>query len=129
MSGIAYRGASLALDGGEVVMRAAVTLACVLVLQTVVMGIYMRVREAGELSRLFAAWKVAIWVGITGMAASACWFTAMTLQNVAYVRAVGQIELVFTFVASFVIFREKTNARELVGICLIVAAILIFLLG
>ncbi len=129
MSGIAYRGASLALDGGEVVMRAAVTLACVLVLQTLVMGIYMRLRESGELTRLFAAWKVALWVGITGMLASACWFTAMTLQNVAYVRAVGQIELVFTFIASLVFFRESTNVKEVVGILLIVSGILLLLLG
>jgi len=110
-------------------MRAAVTLACVLVLQTLVMGIYMRLREAGELTRLFAAWKVALWVGITGMLASACWFTAMTLQNVAYVRAVGQIELVFTFIASLVFFRESTNVKEVVGILLIVGGILLLLLG
>ncbi len=129
LSGIAYRGAALALEGGEVVMRAAVTLACVLMLQTLVMGIYMRVREAGELSRLLAAWRVAIWVGITGMIASACWFTAMTLQNVAYVRALGQIELVFTFIVSLLFFKESTNTKEVAGILLIVGGILLLLLG
>jgi hypothetical protein len=34
------------------------------------------------------------------MLASAGWFSAMTLQNAAYVKAVGQIELVFAFLAS-----------------------------
>ncbi len=129
LSGIAYRGAALALDGGEVVMRAAFTLACVLVLQTIVMGLYMRLRVPGELTRLLRAWKLAVWVGITGMIGSVGWFTAMTLQNVAYVRAVGQVELVFTFIASIVFFRERTNPGEVIGILLIVGGILLLLSG
>ena len=52
----------------------------------------------------------------------------MTMQNAAYVRAVGQIELVFTFIASYFIFKERTNQIELLGIGLIVAGIVIILL-
>ena len=43
--------------------------------------------------------------------------------------AVGQIELVFTFVASVVFFREKTKPVEVAGILLIVGGILILVLG
>ena len=56
------------------------------------------------------------------------WFTAMTIQNVAYVRALGQIELVFTFIASTVFFKEKSTGTEIVGIVLIVVGILLLLL-
>ena len=63
------------------------------------------------------------------MLGSAAWFTAMTLENAAYVRAVGQIELVFTLVASYFFFRERSTALELVGIVLIVGGIVILLLG
>lgn len=52
----------------------------------------------------------------------------MTLQQVAYVRALGQIELVFTFLASFFLFRERVNPLELAGCLLIVGGILTLLL-
>ena len=63
------------------------------------------------------------------MLGSVCWFTAFTLQNAAYVRALGQIELLFTFVASIFFFREKVVTSEVIGILLIVAAILLILLA
>jgi drug/metabolite transporter (DMT)-like permease len=52
----------------------------------------------------------------------------MTIQNAAYVRALGQIELVFTFAASYFFFHEKTNRVELFGIALVIGGILILLL-
>ena len=63
------------------------------------------------------------------MLASIAWFTAFTLQNAAYVRALGQIELLFTFFISVVVFREKTTRIEIFGILLVAAAILLLLLG
>ena len=53
----------------------------------------------------------------------------MTIQNAAYVRALGQIELVFTFIASVLIFRERSNPRELAGVALVVAGLLLLLLA
>ena len=53
----------------------------------------------------------------------------MTLENAAYVRAVGQIELVFTFIASYFFFRERSTVLELTGIVLVVVGIVILLLG
>ena len=44
-------------------------------------------------------------------------------------RALGQIELVFTFIASTLIFREKSTRLEIVGIVLIVTGIVTLLLG
>ena len=74
-------------------------------------------------------WRIAILVGLSGMIGSACWFTAMTLQNAAYVRALGQIELAFTFIASYIFFKEKTNGTELFGILALVVGILVLLVG
>jgi drug/metabolite transporter (DMT)-like permease len=68
-------------------------------------------------------------VGIAGMVASAAWFTAFTIQNAAYVRALGQIELVFTFIVSVFFFKEKSNRMEVFGIGAIIAGILILLLA
>jgi drug/metabolite transporter (DMT)-like permease len=128
ISAVSYRGASLALDDVGFVMRAAFTLACVTVFQSLVMVVYMRWREPGQLSAVFRSFRVSGWVGLSGMLASAGWFTAMTIQNAAYVRALGQIELVFTFIASTLFFRERTTPIELFGILLVISGILVLVL-
>ncbi|MDD9984286.1 MAG: EamA family transporter, partial [Gammaproteobacteria bacterium] len=129
VSAVSYRAASLSLGGDGFLMQAAFTLACVLVFQTALMALWIRVREPGELTRVARAWRVAAFVGVSGMLGSAGWFTAMTLENAAYVRALGQVELVFTFVASWFFFRERSTGLEIAGVLLIVAGILILLLG
>ena len=129
LSAVSYRAASLSLGGDGFLMQAAFTLACVVVFQTAVMAVWIRVREPGELTRVFRSWRVASLVGVAGMIGSAGWFTAMTLENAAYVRAVGQVELVFTFIASYFFFRERSTPLEIAGILLIVAGIVILLLG
>ncbi|MEM8658484.1 MAG: DMT family transporter [Pseudomonadota bacterium] len=129
MASIGYRGASLALEQGDFLIRAAVTLAMVTSFQSVIMVIWLSLREPGEVARVFAAWRIAIWVGLTGMLGSLGWFTAFTLQNAAYVKALGQIELVFTVAASVFFFRERIGRAEAAGILLIVLGILVLVLG
>ena len=129
LSAVAYRAAALSLGGDGFLMQAAFTLACVVVFQTAVMAAWIRAREPGELTRVARGWRVASLVGVSGAIGSIGWFTAMTLENAAYVRAVGQVELVFTFVASYFFFRERSTALEIAGILLIVAGIVILLLG
>ncbi|MFT5180210.1 MAG: drug/metabolite transporter (DMT)-like permease [Alphaproteobacteria bacterium] len=128
IAAVSYRGASLSLGGDGFIMQASVTLAFVLVFQTIVMAAYMAVREPAELRACLAAWRVAVWVGLSGAVASIGWFTAMTIQQAALVRALGQIELVFTISASTLIFRERIVRMELIGIALVVAGIVILIL-
>ena len=128
-SRVRHRGASRALEQGDFLIRAAVTLAMVTSFQSVIMVIWLGLREPGEVARVFAAWRIAIWVGLTGMLGSLGWFTAFTLQNAAYVKALGQIELVFTVAASVFFFRERIGRAEAAGILLIVLGILVLVLG
>ena len=124
-----FRGASLALGDGDFLMRAAFTLAVAVVAQTLMMGVYLAWREPGQMTAVVRNWRPALSVGVAGVLASIFWFSAFTLENAALVRAVGQIELVFTFIASVVFFRERTKTVEIVGIALIVGGILILVLG
>ena len=124
-----FRGAALALNGPEFIMAAAYALAIALVMQTVIMGAWFVFFDRVELAKVIREWRHAGPVGIVGMACSVCWFTAFTLQNAAYVRAVGQIELVFAFVASVFFFREKVSRTEILGILLIAAAIILLLVA
>ena len=122
------RGAVLALGDSEFMMRAAFTLAVVTAMQTVGMGIYLLWREPGQMTAVVRNWPPALAVGVAGFLGSVGWFTAFTLENAAYIRAVGQIELVFTFIASVFFFKEKSNKLEVAGILLIVTAIFILVL-
>lgn len=128
LSAIGYRAASLALPSGDTLLRAAVTLAAVTCFQTLVMLPWLRLREPGEISRVFARWRITVLVGVTGMLGSLGWFVAFTLQNAAYVRAVGQVELVFSALASWLVFRERAGGRELAGIGLLGVSIVLLVL-
>ncbi len=123
-----FRGASLSLDHRNVVTAAAYTLAVSLIIQTVMMGLYLAIKEPGELGRVIRHWRWAGAVGLTGVLASIGWFTAFTMQNAGYVRAVGQVELVFTFLATTLIFHEKVSRMEITGIALVAAGILLMIL-
>jgi drug/metabolite transporter (DMT)-like permease len=128
VSAVSYRAASLSLGGPDAITQAAFTLACVTVFQTLLMGFWLLKREPGQLAAVGKAWRIAGLVGLCGMIASACWFTAMTLENAAHVRALGQIELVFTFIASTLYFREKSNRVEIIGILFILSGILMLVM-
>lgn len=124
-----FRGAALSLGYDGVVMAAAYTLAVALIMQTVLMGAFLAWKERATLTAVIVHWQWSLAVGVAGIAASICWFTAFTLQNAAYVRALGQVELIFTFMASVFFFGEKTSRVEVAGILLVAAGILLLLLG
>jgi len=126
---IFFRGASLALEHDIVAAAAAFTLLIALTIQTVLMGVWLKLREPGQLLRVANSWRWASLVGISGMLASACWFTAFTLQNASHVRALGQIELLFTLLVTSLIFKERVSVIEYVGCAMMVVGILLILLG
>jgi drug/metabolite transporter (DMT)-like permease len=125
---VLFRGGALALGGDGFLMQAGFTLAVSVIMQTVMMGLYLAFRERDQLKAVLVHWRPSLSVGVAGALASICWFTAFTMQNAAYVRALGQIELIFTFIASAVFFREKINRLEFTGILLVAGGILILLL-
>ena len=123
LSAVAYRGASLALEDGDVIMRASFTLTVVTTFQSVVVLLWLRVSEPDQPALLLKHWRAACLVGVVGMVGSLAWFTAFTLENAAHVRALGQIEIVFMLGASAFFFKEPVTARELVGVLLVTIGI------
>ena len=122
-----FRGAALSLGGEGFLMQAAMALAVAVVIQSVAMGIYLAIREPGQIKAVLVHWRPSLAVGVAGALASILWFSAFTLQNAAYVRALGQIELVFTILVSTIFFREKIKSMELAGVVFIVGGILILI--
>ncbi len=128
IAAVAYRTASLSLGGPNALMQAAYTLAWVIVFQTLIMAAWMAWRDRAEFSRIARAWKPALFTGFVGASASFGWFTAMTLQQAAVVKALAQVEMLFTFAASVFFFREKITPLETAGCLLIVAGVLVLVL-
>lgn len=130
LSAVGYRAASLALaETDGLVLRPAFTLACVTVLQTVAMTLWFRLRAPGRVAAVVAAWRVAAPVGLSGMLASLGWFTAFTLATAAQVKAVGQVELLFSWLTARFAFGERPSGRETAGIALVAAGIVLVILG
>ncbi len=127
-SSVFYRGAALTLNGTDFIIDASFTLSVALIMQTVMMGAWFVMFDRSQLLDVVRQWKRAMPIGLVGMSCSVCWFTALTLQNAAYVRALGQVELLFTIAASVFWFKEKIARIELIAIILIVCAILLILL-
>ncbi|EKF41184.1 hypothetical protein NA8A_16863 [Nitratireductor indicus C115] len=128
VAAVAYRGASLSLGGPNYLMQAAMTLAVTISFQTLIMLAYMLWKDSSEVVRIAKAWKPSLFVGFVGASASLGWFSAMTLQQAAIVKALAQIEMIFTFASSVFIFKEHINRTEVAGCALIVAGILLLVI-
>jgi drug/metabolite transporter (DMT)-like permease len=73
--------------------------------------------------RVARAWRATLPVGVAGLLGSLGWFWAFALMNAAYVRSLGQVELIFSLAVSVLVFRERVSLRELAGIGLLAAGI------
>ncbi|WP_170383021.1 EamA family transporter [Ruegeria atlantica] len=128
-SSVSYRGASLELGDVDAWFRALVTLAAVVTFQFLSMGIWLLWRDRAELRAVWETRKISVFVGLTSLCGSFCWFFAFTLQNAAYVKALGQVELLLSLFASILFFRETITRREIAGMGLLGLSILALVLA
>lgn len=127
VSAVGFRAASLSLEYPNPIVAAAYTLAFATSIQSIVLGAYLAWREREQFRNLAAAWRPSLMAGVMSVLGSAGWFTAMTLQTVAYVRTLGLVELIFTFLLSALWFREKPRSTEIAGVALVVLGIAMIL--
>ena len=125
ISAVCYRGASLALGDAHFVLRAGLTLVVALCIQSAVTAVGLWLAEPGELTRVARVWRAGIATGLAGAGASAGWFTAVTLVDAAYVKAVGSVELVFAVASSWLVFRETPSRSEIGGIALVMLGVVV----
>jgi len=123
------REASKLIPDGDFWVRGITVLACMNTIQVVLMGLYLSRRDRPQLGKVWVNWRSSIWVGIFSVLGSAGWALAMTLENAALVRAVGQIELVFTFIASHMVLKERPSVGEWLGSVLVIGGVVLILIG
>jgi len=129
MASVAYRGAALTLPTTSFLVAAATALVVAQTMQTVLLGGWLLARSPDVVLRTLAAWRVSLFAGFMGAAASAGWFTAFAIQPVTSVRTLGLIEMVFSYGVSRRFFREQITRRELAGMAMLALAVLTIATG
>ncbi|MDB5368622.1 MAG: putative rane protein [Roseomonas sp.] len=129
LTSIFIKAANLELAHPDPVLRALTTLVVANVLQTVMQGGWLAVTEPGQFRAVFRTWRSSLPVGALSACGSACWFTGFALAPVAMVRALGQVEIIFTLIFSRFYLKETLKRQEIIGAIAIVGGVILLLLG
>jgi len=121
------RQASLLLET-DLIFSAAYTLTFMVTLQSILVLAYLLYKDKKQVTEMKKHWKLCCFIGTTSMLGSVGWFTASSLQNVAYVKALGQIDFFFTLLITLRVFKESISIREYFGMFLIMLSVFILLL-
>lgn len=127
VSAVGYRGAILALEGEGFVLRATFTLAGGLLFQALALSAWLLWRERAVMLAILRAWRPSLLAGLMGALASQLWFLAFALEAAARVRTLALVEILFAQVVSARLFRQRTRAREALGLALVVVGVLVLL--
>jgi drug/metabolite transporter (DMT)-like permease len=114
---------------GSVLVRALFVLFVTTLLQTLMQGSFLAWRHPTELRKALTTWRSSSWVGVLSAAGSACWFTGFTMTDVALVRAVGQVEVLFTLLFSRFYLHERLRRHEIAGLLLVVLGVLLIVIS
>ena len=123
LSVVGYRGAILSLQRPDFVLTATFSLAVGLFIQTVLLTLYLALRDRPVLVGIFRAWRKSLFAGFMGGTASEFWFLAFALTSAANVRTLGLAEVLFAQVISYFIFKQATTHREGLGMAMIVVGV------
>lgn len=129
LSAVAYRAATQIAGTPSWLLNAALTVVVAQSLQTLVLGGWLWWRARDVVVRTLRAWRVSLFAGFMGAAASAAWFAAFAIQSVTYVRTLGLVEMLFSYAVSRRLFGEHLTRREVAGMILIVAGVIVITLA
>jgi drug/metabolite transporter (DMT)-like permease len=129
LTSVLIKAANQELPGDDPILRALVTLVVTNVIQTGMQGGWLLAREPDQARAVITTWRSSAQVGALSACGSACWFTGFALAPVALVRAVGQVEILFTLLFSRFYLRESPTRAEVAGALTVVCGVVLVLLG
>ena len=112
LSAVGFRGAILRLEGESYVVAATVTVVVGLMLQSVLLTVYLRLRDPEVLAAIVRAWQPSLVAGFVGALASQFWFLSFALATAASVRTLALVEVLFAQAISRFVFKQAMTARE-----------------
>lgn len=125
LSAVGYRGAALQLPGLSPWLAAAWGVLCAQVLQSLLLGGWLALRSPEALHGIRKAWRISLLAGGMGALASLGWFTGFALRPAADVRTLGLVEVLFSYLVSRRLFREKLGLAEQVGLALVAIGLVV----
>lgn len=129
VTGVCLKKASQSLGEGQPIVRALMTLAAMNTIQLVINGVWLLVANPREFAAIRASFRMCAFVGLLSVMGSAGWAIANTLQKVAIVRTVGQVDLVLAFLVGRFAFHEQRRVSEYAGSALVVLGVVLVILG
>ena len=130
LSIVYFRSAALSLENFNSNFEKVIsTLLFGLLIPTIILTIYLLIFEKKEFKKLYNDKYDCMLIGIGGFFASLSWFYAFTLIQASFVRAVGQIELLFSYFSSKYLFKEKIKLTEILGIFIFVIGVSVLLIS
>lgn len=121
------REASLQLNS-HYLLSAAWVLFAVITLEAVGLTLYLTLRDRPTLKQFFRYPKLAMLTSLFSFLGSFGWFNAMSLNHVAFVKTLGQIEIFFILGISYFIFKERLKIQDILGLILVVVAAILVIL-
>lgn len=115
------RQASLLL-GLPFAHSAAWVLLLVIMLQTLLLMLWLTLKDRPTLTALWQRPKLTLIISLCSCIGSVGWFTAMSLESVALVKTLGQVEVLFMLLISAFVFQEKLQKADHWGLALLVLA-------
>ena len=105
--------------------RALLTLFAATIIQTSLITLYLLLFEISEFKKIKSNIKLSSLAGFFGFSATISWFYSFSLVQAALVRAVGQIELLFSYISSRFMFKEKIRYIEIFGIIIFIFGLIL----
>jgi drug/metabolite transporter (DMT)-like permease len=125
LSSVGYRGAALELSGHSPWVIGGFNVLLAQLLQSMALGTWLAWRQPETLLAIARAWKLSLLAGMMGAFASIGWLTALTLRPAVDIRTLGLVEVLFSYLVSRRLFREKISRNELLGLLLVGAGVLV----
>jgi len=127
VAAVGYRGATVALAEPNPALAGAYALVWAQSIQSVLLGGWLYARNRERLAAVLGAWRVSMIAGFMGAAASAGWFTAFAMRNAPDVRALGLVEVFFSYAIARRLFGECITVAEGTGMALLTAGLAVLL--
>lgn len=125
LSAVGYRGAALQIPESSAWLAGAWGVLLAQSAQSLLLGGWLLWKEPAALRATTSAWRISTVAGCMGALASIGWFTAFALTTAANVRTLGMVEVVFSYLVSRRLLREKLAPMEQAGLVLVVLGLLV----
>ncbi|MFG0587876.1 EamA family transporter [Acinetobacter venetianus] len=122
ITSLLVREASLELSMLPFLHRAAWVLCCLISFQCIIMLLYLGIFSRETLYRMWQRLGLVFKVSVCSFLASVGWFSAMSMQTVAIVKTLGQVEILFSLLISAFFFKEKLAKTDHLGLWLVIVA-------